>query len=50
MTQWLDKLEVGSDIFVRGPIGRIFYYGDGKLKLGTKEKPIRSNIDKFKIF
>jgi len=41
MTQWLDKLEVGSDIFVRGPIGRIFYYGDGKLKLGTKEKPIK---------
>jgi cytochrome-b5 reductase len=40
MSQWLDQLKIGEEISMRGPIGRLFYFGDGRFKLGTKEKPV----------
>jgi cytochrome-b5 reductase len=40
MSQWLDQLKIGENVIIRGPIGRLFYYGDGRFKLGTKEKPV----------
>ena len=40
MSQYLDKLKVGDEVLMRGPIGRLIYYGEGRFKLGTKEKPV----------
>jgi len=40
LTQWIDKLDIGTDVLMRGPKGRLNYYGDGYFKLGTKQKPV----------
>jgi len=49
MTQWIDKVEVGSDILIRGPIGRLFYFGNGKFRLGAKKtKPIQWTTKTYK--
>lgn len=40
LTQWIDKLEIGTDVMMKGPKGRLYYYGDGNFKYGSKEKPV----------
>lgn len=48
MSQWLDKLTIGDKVMIRGPIGRLFYFGDGRFKLGSKEKPVQWREKKYK--
>ena len=40
VTQWINNLSIGSEVLMRGPIGRLFYYGDGLFKMGSKDKPV----------
>jgi hypothetical protein len=34
LTLWLDQIEIGTYLKMKGPIGRFFYYGNGRFKLG----------------
>ena len=40
MSQYLNDLPIGANIKVRGPFGKLTYYGDGAFKILTKFKPL----------
>jgi NAD(P)H-flavin reductase len=39
MSQYLNDLELGQSIKVRGPFGKLSYFGDGNFKILKKFKP-----------
>lgn len=47
MTLYLDSLEIGKTIDVRGPFGKFQYLGDGECKILTKFNPITYDQRKF---
>ncbi len=40
MSQYLNSLLLGDSIKVRGPFGKLTYFGDGAVKILTKFKPL----------
>jgi len=40
MSQYLNDLNIGESIKVRGPFGKLTYFGDGSFKILTKFKPL----------
>jgi cytochrome-b5 reductase len=47
MSQYLNELEIGSTIKVRGPFGKLSYFGDGHVKILKKFKPLTYLEKKF---
>lgn len=48
MSQWLNELEIGKSIKVRGPFGKLSYLGDGNFKILKKFKPLTYLEKKYK--
>lgn len=40
MSQCLNSLMIGDSIKVRGPFGKLTYFGDGSVRILTKFKPL----------
>ncbi len=40
MTNYLNNLDLGQSITVRGPFGKLTYLGDGNFKILKKFKPL----------
>ncbi len=40
MSQYLNNLNIGDNIKVRGPYGKLTYFGDGAFKILTKFRPL----------
>ena len=40
MSQYINSLEIGSFLKMRGPFGKLNYFGDGNFKILKKFKPL----------
>jgi NAD(P)H-flavin reductase len=47
MSQYLNDLPIGSNLNVRGPFGKLSYFGDGNVKILKKFKPLTYLEKKF---
>jgi cytochrome-b5 reductase len=47
MSQYLNDIPIGSNINVRGPFGKLSYFGDGNVKILKKFKPLTYLEKKF---
>jgi len=48
MSQYLNSVPIGDNIKVRGPFGKLSYFGDGYFKILTKFKPATYKEKKYK--
>jgi cytochrome-b5 reductase len=48
MSQYLNSIPFGDNIKVRGPFGKLSYFGDGYFKILTKFKPATYKEKKYK--
>jgi NAD(P)H-flavin reductase len=49
LTQWLDQVPIGTEVNMRGPRGRFYYYGNGDFHLASKKvKPITWRKKQYK--
>jgi NAD(P)H-flavin reductase len=47
MSQYLNDLPIGANIKVRGPFGKLSYFGDGNVKILKKFKPLTFHEKKY---
>ncbi len=47
MSQYLNGLELSQSIKVRGPFGKLSYFGDGNFKILKKFKPLTFSENKY---
>ena len=49
LTGWLNTVPIGTEIKMRGPVGRLYYYGNGDFSLAPKKvKPVRWRRKQYK--
>jgi len=49
MSQYLNEIPIGDCIKIRGPFGKLSYFGDGNFKILTKFKPITYKEKRYKF-